>query len=332
MRAIVVSALLLCACPLLAEPAVGDVAPKFKLKGEVINWPECDNLEACAGDVILIHEWETRDMGSAKDLEGIQKRWDERGGKGFHVFAIHRLDHRKYWDVVEFMADKGYTFCVPMGGFYAASDFGNYKAEKDFHTCVIGVDGKVAFYGNAGWQDVCDAELKKCIYPGLTKHSVAKPVEDCAANFMKRAFGRALNAAAKLKDSSDANVKADAELVIARATAFGASLQARIDAAKESKHYILAIELLARMAEEFKDHELGKKGDADLKAMKNDKALKPEIKCGEAYKKLLDEIKKKERKERIAALKAFAARYKDMQAGRDADALAKALEESLKDS
>lgn len=331
MPSCLIVALLICACPLFAEPNVGDVAPKFKLKGEVINWPENDTLDACAGDVILIHEWETRDMGSSKDLEAINKRWAERGGKGFHVFAIHRLDHRKYWDVVEFCADKGYTFCVPMGGFYAASDFGAYKAEKDFHTCVIGVDGKVAFYGNMGWQDAVDAELEKCIYPGLTKHAVAKQVEDCAANFMKRAYGRALKDAAKLKESADAVVKADAELVISRAEGFAKALQARIDAAKESKHYVQAMELLARMEEEFKDHEFAKKADADLKALKNDKALKPEIKCGEAYKKLLDEIKKKDRKERIAALKAFAQRYKEMQAGIDAEALAKALEESLKE-
>jgi hypothetical protein len=178
---------------------------------------------------------------------------------------------------------------------------------------------------------VVDAELKKCIYPGLTKHAVAKQVEDCASNFMKRAYGRALNAAAKLKDSTDATVKADAELVIARAEGFGKALQARVDAAKESRHFVLAMELLARMEEEFKDHEFAKKADADLKALKNDKAIKPEIKCGEAYKKLLDEIKKKDRKERIAALKAFAAKYKEMQAGLDAEKLAKELEESLKE-
>ncbi len=320
----------LLACPLFAEPKVGDVAPKWKLKGEVINWPECDTLDACAGDVVLIHEWETRDMNSVKELKAIQALWSERGGKGFHVFAIHRLDHRKYWDVVEFMDNGDFTFCVPIGGFYAASDFGDYKADKDFRTTVIGVDGKIAFYGSTGWKEVADSELKKCIYPQLGKHSVPKAVEECAANFMKRAYGRALNAAGKLKDSTDAAVKADAELVISRCQSFAAALQARIDAANESKHFVHAIELLDRMQEEFKDTEYAKKADADLKALRNDKAAKAEIKAGEAFKKMQADYKKKDRAARIAALKWFAGKYPESVYAADARTLMASMEESLK--
>ncbi len=320
---------LLLAAPLFAEPKVGDAAPKFKLKGEVINRPECDTIDACLGDVVLVYEWESRDINSGKDLPQIQKLWSERGGKGLHVFAIHRLDHRKYWDVVEYMDDKDYSFCVPMGGFYAASNFDDYKAEKDFHATVIGVDGKVAFFGMAGWKEVVEAELKKCIYPGLGKQSVVKPVEECAANFMKRAYGRALNMAVKPSESTDAAAKADAEHVIARAKGFAVALQARIDAAKESKHFLEALELTERLANEFKDHEIGKKADADLKVLTNDKAAKAEIKNGKAFKKVQADYKKSDRAARIAALKQFAAKYPDSVYAADAKTMIASMEESL---
>lgn len=321
---------LLLAAPLCAEPKVGDAAPKWKLKGEVINMPECDTLEKCAGDVVLIYEWETRDINSNKDLPQIQKLWSERGGKGFHVFAIHRLDHRKYWDVVEFMDENDFSFCVPIGGFYAASNFDDYKAEKDFRATVIGVDGKIAFYGMAGWKEVAEAELKKCIYPGLGKQSVVKPVEECAANFMKRAYGRALNMSVKPAESTDAATKADAEHVIARAKALATALQARIDAAIESKHFLEAVELYERMISEFKDHEIGKKADTDLKALKNDKAAKAGIKAGEAFKKMQADYKKKDRASRIAALKWFAGKYPDSVYAAESKTLMASMEESLK--
>ena len=320
---------LILAAPLCAEPKVGDVAPKFKLKGEVINRPECDTLEKCLGDVVLIYEWESRDINSGKDMPQIQKLWVERGGKGLHVFAIHRLDHRKYWDVIEYMDDKDYSFCVPMGGFYAATDFSDYTAEKDFRATVIGVDGKVAFFGLAGWKEVVEAELKKCIYPGLGKQSVVKPVEECAANFMKRAYGRALNMAVKPCESADAATKADAEQVIARAQGLAAALQARIDAAKESKHFLEALELGERLASEFKDHEIGKKADADLKALTNDKAAKAEIKTGKAFRKVQADYKKSDRAARIAALKQFAAKYAESVYATDAKAMIASMEESL---
>lgn len=329
MFARVVLAMCLLAAPLCAELKVGDAAPKWKLKGDVINWPECDTLEKCAGDVVLIYEWETRDINSNKDLPAIQRLWSERGGRGLHVFAIHRLDFRKYWDVVEFMDAEDLSFCVPMGGFYDGSDFSDYKADKDFRATVIGVDGKIAFYGMAGWKDVVEAELKKCVYPGLGKHSVAKAVEECAANLPKRAFGRALNIAAKLKDNADETVKADVELIIARLEGFAKALQARIDAALESKHYPDALTLYERMASEFKDHDFGKKAEADLKALKNDKAAKAELKAGEAFRKMQADYKKKDRPSRIAALKWFAGKFPESVYAADAKKLMASMEESL---
>lgn len=329
MRAAALLLSLLVAAPLCAQPKVGDDAPKFKLKGDVINWPECDTIEKCAGDVVLIYEWEVLDLGSAKDLPLIQKLWSERGGKGFHVFAIHRLNFRKYWDVVEHMDREGFTFCVPMGGFNDASNFDGYKTDKEFRATVIGVDGKVAYYGLGGWQPVVEAELKKCVYPGLGKHVVAKPVEDAAANFQKRAFGRALNMAAKFKDSADDAAKSDAELVMARAEGFARELWARVDAARESKHFLEAAELLERLCAEFKDHEHGKKAEAELKALKNDKAAKPELKAGEAFRKIQADCKKKDRAARIAALKSFAAKNPDSVYAEDARTLIASMEESL---
>lgn len=329
MRVATLLLLLIVASPLCAQPKVGDDAPKFKLKGDVINWPECDTLEKCAGDVVLIYEWEVLDLVSAKDLPVIQKLWSERGGKGLHVFAVHRLNFRKYWDVVEHMDREGFTFCAPMGGFYDASDFSAYKTDKEFRATVISVDGKIAFYGLAGWQAVLEGELKKCIYPGLGKHAVAKPVEEAAANFPKRAYGRALNMAAKLKDSADEAAKSDAELVVTRAEGFAKELWSRVDAARDSKYFVEAADLLERLCAEFKDHEHGKKAEAEIKALKNDKAAKAELKAGEAFRKVQADYKKKDRAARIAALKSFAAKYPDSAYAEDARKLSASMEESL---
>jgi hypothetical protein len=326
-------ALALCAAPVFAEVKVGEAAPKFVAKGDIVNRPEALTLEDCKGDVILIKEWQARDIESMREMPTVQKIWAERGGKGLHAFLIHRLDFEKYYDVMEICEDRGYTFPVPMGGFYDKSDFGEYKAETkgSFRTTVIGIDGKVAFYGKSGWQEVLEAELKKCVYPGLTKQTVAKACEVAAAHFMKRSYGRALNEAQKLKDSPDEAVKADAALIMARAEHFARALSARIDKAKEDRRWLEAIALCERMEDEFINTDYAKNAAAQIKAIKDDKSLKSELKAWENYKRTQEGNKKqKDRAMKVNALRAFAKAHPGTKAAEDAEMLAKGMADSLK--
>lgn len=328
-RLIAICALAMLATPLLCQPKVGDDAPNFKVKGNVINPQEAVTLADCKGDVILIKEWQARDMESAAEMPTVQKYWTERGGKGLHAFIIHRLDFEKTQDVLEYCADKNYTFCVPMGGFYDASDFSAYKTEKSFRTTVVGVDGKIAFYGKTGWQEALDAELKKCVYPGLTQHVVAKQVEKAAVFFASREYGKAITEADKLIESTDEAIKADAKLVKSRSELFAAALRGRIDKAKEEKRYQKALDLLERMSKEFRLHEIGTNADAEAKAMRADKSLKPELKAWENLAKVLESNKKKDRTMRANSLRAFAKANPGMKAAEDAEAMAGVLERSL---
>ncbi len=325
--------LALAATPLTAAPKAGDAAPQFKLKGNVVNPVEHTQLSEMQGDVVLIKEWQIRDIGSAKELPTIQKYWTERGGKGLHAFLIHRLNFEKYHDVIDYCQDKGYTFCVPMGGFYDTNDFDAYRADsKEFRTTVIGVDGKVAFHGTTGWEPVLEAELKKCVYPGLTKHSVHKLVEKAAGFFAQRSYGKALVEAQKLSGHADDAVKGDAALLIERAEGFHKALRSRIDKAREERRWQLALELLDRVVEEFRLHEYGTQAAAEAKALRDDKSLKSELKSWEAFKKVLDENRKrKDRNARATALRAFARAHTGLRAAEDAEKLAKELEQSLEE-
>ncbi|MCA8919379.1 MAG: hypothetical protein KDB32_09895 [Planctomycetes bacterium] len=313
---------------------VGQDAPKFKAGGTLINPPEfARELDDCKGDVILIYEWHIRD-GTANGLTAIQQYWDKWGGRGLKVFTIHRLDFEKWPQVEAYCRNNKYTMPVAMGGFYDdKNEFFGYKAGKNFRTTVVGIDGKVAYYGkDDGWKAAMDAELAKLVYPNLGKHSVAEDVEKAAGYLAERDFGKAINEAEKLLagELSD-DGKADAELVIERAKAVAIERNKRIDAWIEDKRYDLAMTTLELIKEEFKGNALGDEAYDRIKELKKDKAAKKELKSFELLDKLIAKDGGSDPLTFVNSLRTFARTQHGFRAAEVAESMAKNIENVLDD-
>jgi hypothetical protein len=330
---IVLSALLLSACPLFADPPkAGDDAPNFKAEGSLINPPEfARELKDCKGDVILIYEWNARD-GTKAALADIQAYFTKWYGLGLHVWTIHRLDFEKFPQVDVMARSEGWTFPICMGGFYDdKNDFFGYKDGKSFRNCVIGADGKVAYYGKGdAWKVTLDAELGKLVYPNLGKQVVAEGAEVPARKIAKREFGAALVQAEKLLAGElTPEVKADIELAARRANDLATARLARVKTAKDDKRYDIAMKTLGLLEEEFKGHKIGDDAKTEIKALKKDKAVKKEL---EAYEDLDEVIAKDGTGDPLAfinALRAFAKAKSGLRAAGVAESMADRLKADL---
>jgi hypothetical protein len=332
-RVITAALCVLCAAPLLADtPKVGDDAPSFKAAGKLINPPEfARELKDCASDVILIYEWHMRD-GTAAGLSHIQSKWDKYGGKGLQVFAIHRLDFEKWPQVEAFCRKNKYTFCVPMGGFYDdKNDFFGYKEGKNFRACVVGIDGKVAWYGkDDGWKAALDTELARVVYPSLGKHEVHPDAKKAAQDFAKREFGKALNEAEKaLEGELNADAKADFELIVERASELAEARNQRIKDWTEEGRHDLVMKAHEVMKTEFRSHQIGKDAEDAIKALKKDKELKKDLKSFDMLDDLIDKHAAGDHVKYVNALRAFAGSQRGMKAAEVAEKLANSIEQEM---
>jgi hypothetical protein len=310
---------------------VGEDAPNFKALGKVINPPEAGlNLDECRNDVLLIHEWHARDT-TAGACGVIQKYWNQYAGKGLHVWTIHRLDFEK-WPEVEVIARKNkYTFPVAMGGFYdEKNDFFGYKNDSPgFRTTVVGVDGKVAFYGTDGWEAALKTALAACVYPNLGKHVVDKGAERQARTFAKREFGKAITDCESAMTTATDEAKPDLQLMIKRAKAIGEERNTRIKAHIEAKRYDRAIAALEVLEREFRGHEIGDAAKKQLAEIKKDRSLKLEIEALNKLQQVIDKHGSTSWSSLEGALRGFALANRQWEAAKIAEAMADELKEAM---
>jgi hypothetical protein len=330
---LILALLLLAAAPLFADPPkVGDDAPNFKAGGSLINPPEfARELKDCKGDVILIYEWHARDSTRA-GLADIQAYFTKWAGLGLSVWTIHRLDKERFPQIDVMARAEGWTFPIAMGSFYDdANDFFGYKDGKTFRTCVVGVDGRVAYYGkDAAWKTALDAELAKLVYPNLGKHVVAEGAEMPAKKLAKREFGKALLDCEKmLAGELTPEVKADVELVARRANELATARLDRIKATRDDKRYDIAMATLTLLDEEFRGHKIGDDAKNEIKALKKDKAVKKELDAYEDLDKVIAKDGTGDPQTYINALRAFAKSHNTVRAGTVADSMANTLKADL---
>ncbi|MCC6466035.1 MAG: hypothetical protein IT463_11910 [Planctomycetes bacterium] len=334
MRRTLMPLLFLLAPVLAAEPKVGEDAPRFKAGGNIVNPPEfARELPDCQGNVVLIMEWHARDA-SAKDAAKVQAYWDKYSGRGLHVFTIFRLDFEKLLQVRKLAKSSKYTFPICMGGFYdEANDFARYKADSGFRTTVINIEGKVAFWGNAGWEAVLDRELARCPYGSLPREKVADPAKEAAKAFGDRKFGRALKQAERLLAAPpDDQTKADLELICTKARELAEKRNERIKAWRADLRYDLVMPALDTMKDEFAEHELGEAAKKELFEIRKDKAAKDEIRAFDDLKKLVERSESQGDEMLVNALKAFAREQNTVRAGRLATEMAKQLEAEIEET
>jgi ribosomal 50S subunit-associated protein YjgA (DUF615 family) len=298
---------LLLATPLLAQDLkVGDVAPPFRAEGAIVNPPEfARTLDDCKGDVVLIMEWHMRD-GTARKLPEIQRVWDQYGGKGLVVFCIHRLDKEGLAEVRSFFKTNKYTFPGVIGGMHDNdNDFSKYRADSGFRTTIIDVDGKIAFYSKDDFVEELDKQLKRVVYPNLTKHKVAKQAEKAAKKLATRDFGGAWNEAKRLlghKITDEA--KADLNLLIERLKDISMKRLSRIEEYKAQRRWDLVVETLELLREEFRGHDVGTAARQELDRIR--KEQKKEIEAFHELHKLVEKAWPQGDQILINSLEAFA--------------------------
>ncbi len=323
---------LLLTLPLTAsELKVGDDAPPFKAGGDLINPPEfARTFDDCKGDVLLVMEWCIGDATTRK-LPEIQRRWDQFGEYGLMVFAVHRLEHNKLPQVRAYCRSEKITFPVAMGGMYdERNEFGKYSGAEGFWATIIGVDGKVAFFGKDDFLPALDKELARIAYPKLGKHTVAREAERAAKKLLSRDFGSALNDADKLLATElPDEAKADLELLKERLIGLAEARNKRAEEWKENSRWDLVSAHLERMQKEYKGHALGDESKAELARIKKDKALKKELEAFTALKRQNDRIESQPTQARINALRAFARAHPGLGAAAAAEEQAKILEAEL---
>lgn len=325
--------MLLLAAPLYADaPAVGADAPNFKALGSIINPPEfARELKDSKGDVILIYEWNARDgtRAALKDIQAYHTKWN---GRGLQIWTIHRLDFEKFPQIDVMARSEGWTFPICMGGFYDdKNDFFGYKEGKNFRGCVVGIDGKVLWYGKGdAWKEPLEAELKKVVYPNLGKHVVADAAHLTAKKLGEREFGKALVECERLLAAEPAgDVKADLELIAKRANDLARARLEVIKKANEEKRYDIVMATLELLDEEFRTHKYGDDAKAEIKALKKDKAIKKELDAYEGLEKVIAKDGKSDPQSYINSLSAFAKAHANFAAGTVATKMASRLKADM---
>jgi hypothetical protein len=219
-----------------------------------------------------------------------------------------------------------------MGGFYDdKNDFFGYKEGKSFRGAVVGIDGKVAWYGQlGGWKAPLDAELKKLVYPNLGKHVVAEGANMAAKKLAEREFGKALLDCERLLATELApEAKADLELVTKRATELADKRRERIKKATDDKRYDIVVTTLTLLDEEYRGHKISGDAKEELKALKKDKAIRKELDAYEKLDKLIVKEGIGEPQDYINALLAFAKAQPGMAAATVAEKMADRLKADL---
>jgi len=324
-------AILLALCPVLAASGlkVGDRAPNFEMNGMVVYPPESvRNLSDCRGDVVFIMEWQMRDP-TVGQLATVQRLWERFGGKGLHVFTIHRLNFEGELEVRKHMREKGYTFPVAMGGFEdRANDFEAYRNPGEgFRTTIVDIEGNVAFYGTDGWQSTLEREMARVRYPGLGKQTVADPADRAARHMRDRAFGRTLNEAATLLEGEISDeARADLELVIERVTAMAETRLTRVEAWLEDRRYDLALPMLDTISNEFSRHKIGDDAKARHTELRRDRDIRNELRAFEELDRLIERTQRQGDAMLVNALRAFANAQKQYRAAGVAERMAADLE------
>ncbi|MCI0650453.1 MAG: hypothetical protein L0Z55_01070 [Planctomycetes bacterium] len=254
----------------------------------------------------------------------LERLWNEFKDKGLHIFHVESQGTSED-DLKKFCRAKGMTFPQVMG----QGSFSGYEGGSGIpYAFVIGADGKVIWQGREGYHAVITEEMAKVRFPGLGKGSVAKGLEKAAATFAQKNYGKAMADAQKKleaekgKSSADAAVVADAEHIIARATAVGERLQKKAENAKAEREYAIAMATYKILEDGFKGQPFGDNAATALDAMKADKEISKEVKALQQLDAMLAQLEKAAADEKKKNLKAFAEKFKGLKAAEKADQMA----------
>ncbi len=282
----------------VGKKLVGEKPPEIQIK-EWLNTSENYTLEKLKGKIVLIDFWATWCRPCVRAMPHLQKVWEAYKDKGLVVIAISAETKNK----VEPFA-KQYHYSFP----FALDD--NRKTNKSYDiksiptTYIIAPNGKVAWQGHAGSEDV--EKVIKALLPKVKKDSgssgvdtesptkvklreVADDLKFAAKQAEKGKLSSALRMADKKLSEQNATEKEkeDAKYIKEEIEKRASELFKEADRLLKEKAPYEARELLTDIRRAFTGSDLAKKAQEKIDSINSDEKLAEELKAGELYIKAL---------------------------------------------
>lgn len=279
-------------------------------------------MEDARGEVILIKYWGLKCGPCLASMPKVQQLWSEYKDKGLHIFHVESQGHTEE-QVISYCESKGYDFPQTMRG--GGSDFSNFPGGNGLpYAFLIGVDGKVIWQGRHGYEQVIHEEIQKVQYPGLGKAEVADGLTKAAKYFGAGKLASAIREAEKSLETAE--LAEEAQYIIDRANRTGERMRQSVDAAKEDREFVRALEGLNKISKAFKGLPVGDAAAEELSTLKKEPEVKKELKAEKAYAAIMVQVQKAPTKEKQAALlKMFAEKFDGTKAGERAARKAESL-------
>ena len=191
---------------------------------------------------------------------------------GVHVVGLY-AQVQPLADIEHILTKMNVKYPLAMDSFWDAG----YEAPSLPKVWVIGVDGKIAFIGGSGYDEIIDKELAKAKYPGLGRADIHKDVEPAAKAFAAGNFAEAYKLAEAVYDNTeDDKAEADAEYVMERIDDRIGTLSVRAETAEVMKDYQLAINCWTEMLK-YKGMDDAEEAPERLKKLTDSETIKKEI-------------------------------------------------------
>lgn len=181
------------------------------------------------------------------------RRWEklskEYGSKGLHFISAYTQFHTL--EVVEDSVKKlGLTLPVAMDGYWDT----RFQAKILCEIWVIGVDGKIIYADENGWEEAALEELKKVKYPGLGRSAAKPELEPAAKAFCSGDWAKAVQLAEAVSEGDHSDeVLADAEAIMDRVRERRKLLENRAETAEVCGDFALAQACWSELAQRIGD-------------------------------------------------------------------------------
>jgi|GEM_PF-1053790 len=277
-------------------PKVDEAAPALGDCKWALNAPASNDLEKLKGEVVLILSWNWQEDDSLAYLISMQSYYEKNKDKGLHLFAFHSAmpsaDEAKHEDICDKAIEYGITYPI------ASAGGESYTARFLPNIWVIGTDGKIKFADHPRkFNGTTTLELKKVLFPGLGTNDVAKKAVKAAELYGDGKLSKAREEAKEIleDDKDDAQAVGAANHILALIDKRYQAALAKIKAAVEEGNYLKEQRLQEWIAEAFDGDKEADASELRLDEMKDDDAIKDEIKASEDLEKLMAKLIKKKK-------------------------------------
>lgn len=207
-----------------------------------------------------------------RQLPHMNELHKEYGPKGLHVVTLYCQAH-PLAQIEELVAKHKIEYPLALDGQWNDS----YPSPSLPQVWVIGVDGKIAFKGAKGYDEVIEKELAKVKYPGLGRDKVATEVEPAAKAFGKKQFAESVKLATAIVDGEFPEAaQADAQYILDRIEGNIRSLTQRAEMADVQKDVATQTACLKLLAEAYKGCEDAADAPEALKKLADNKDAQKE--------------------------------------------------------